>query len=505
MQTNSPFLLPARWHAIALLLIAILGLAVRFYDLTDPPLEDAYRQLHSAIIARGFFYRLSPSAEPEMRAAAIEIGRQEDIFEPPLFEWIVALTYRLIGQEVIWTARVYAILFWLVGGLGVYGLARRIASPDGALAAFAFYWIGPWGIVFSRNFQPDGLMVMLTILAALALDRWAERRSGSAAITAGLACGLAALVKIFAALFVGAMAIAVVLSVASLRQALKDRQVWGMAGIMVAIPSVVYLGFRPGAAGYFSFWGMEFIDLVLEPFFYLRWLEMIQAVAGSVAMAISLVGVLLLPARPRFLMTGWWLGYILYGLAVPWQIHTHEYYNVIVIPLIALGLAPVAALILRHLALQPKLWKLAFLGVSVVSLLYPAWNARVGLARAESRSDWKAWTRIGQSLPKTGEMIALDDTYGLMIRYFGMRTVEVWPTSADYALMAARQGNLEGDFEQLFARLTQGKRYFLVTAFHELDQQPELKAMLYGRFPIYAQGDGYILFDLLSPIDGEEP
>ena len=34
----------------------------------------------------------------------------------------------------------------------------------------------------------------------------------------------------------------------------------------------------------------------------------------------------------------------------------------------------------------------------------------------------------------------------------------------------------------------------------EFDQQPELKAMLNANYPVYNQGDGYIIYDLLHPI-----
>jgi hypothetical protein len=36
--------------------------------------------------------------------------------------------------------------------------------------------------------------------------------------------------------------------------------------------------------------------------------------------------------------------------------------------------------------------------------------------------------------------------------------------------------------------------YFLVTAF--LEQQPELERYLYGHYALYAEGPGYLIFDL---------
>jgi hypothetical protein len=48
--------------------------------------------------------------------------------------------------------------------------------------------------------------------------------------------------------------------------------------------------------------------------------------------------------------------------------------------------------------------------------------------------------------------------------------------------------------------MIQNRKYFLVTDMTEYDQQPELKAMLTANYPVYDQGQGYIIYDLLHPI-----
>jgi hypothetical protein len=42
-------------------------------------------------------------------------------------------------------------------------------------------------------------------------------------------------------------------------------------------------------------------------------------------------------------------------------------------------------------------------------------------------------------------------------------------------------------------------QYFLVTDFDELNRQPELKQRL-ARFSVFAQGDGYVIYDLSDPV-----
>ena len=70
---------------LSLVGVFTLGLGVRLIELTDPPLDAAYRQLNSAIIARGMYYQMLTSADPALRQMAISLWHSADAFEPPIF------------------------------------------------------------------------------------------------------------------------------------------------------------------------------------------------------------------------------------------------------------------------------------------------------------------------------------------------------------------------------------------------------------------------------------
>ena len=55
-------------------------------------------------------------------------------------------------------------------------------------------------------------------------------------------------------------------------------------------------------------------------------------------------------------------------------------------------------------------------------------------------------------------------------------------------------------FDDLFNRYSSKMSYFLVTDFEEFNQQPELKERLFSSYPVSAEGDGYLIFDLKNPI-----
>jgi hypothetical protein len=88
-------------------------------------------------------------------------------------------------------------------GLGLFLLARKLMPLMGAFAVLAFYLFTPQAAIYSRNFQPDPLMVMLIAWALYFQYLWWEKDTTRNAILAGLFTGLAILVKAPAVFFVG--------------------------------------------------------------------------------------------------------------------------------------------------------------------------------------------------------------------------------------------------------------------------------------------------------------
>jgi hypothetical protein len=72
-----------------------------------------------------------------------------------------------------------------------------------------------------------------------------------------------------------------------------------------------------------------------------------------------------------------------------------------------------------------------------------------------------------------------------------------WPTYGDLIYHEDLRG-AQLDFEKKFEEISK-KDIFLVTDFDEWERQPFLKEKL-STYPIFAQGEGYIIFDLRQNI-----
>lgn len=505
------------------LIILVLGLGLRLFDLTDQPIDfHPTRQLRGAIIARGMYYEMLPNADPALSQRALAFWQSTGQYEPPILERLVAFTYLAIGRETIWIGRLYNIFFWLIAAIYLYKLARRICLPSSeaepttqtqtlattsALIAVAYFLVLPFGVQASRSFQPDPGMVMWFVLYLYTIFRWTETQKTKYALAAGVFAGLAVLTKAVVAYPVGAVALALVIYTHRkilLPNMVLDKHVWLMAGLMILPTAIYYLSRGERASEYFSSWTLALSHLLFQPIFYLRWLNLMQKLVGWLALLTSAAAVVISKPRQRVLLIALWIGYILYGFFLPYQMYTHSYYHLMLVPIVALSLAPISYYILEKLSNNSKtIWQvglsifaISWLGFYSYSALKPAMNQ-------DYRNEPAYWQEISSHLPNDGKIIALTQDYGYRLMYYGWRKVILWPNRGEQNLNELRGS--EKEFQTYFEKRTKGISYFLVTSFRQFDDQPDLKQWLYANYPILAESPGYIIFDLSKPFQIDKP
>lgn len=497
--TGYCYLLP-----ITLIVMFLLGLGVRLYDLTDPPLDfHPTRQLRSLLLARGLYYKWDPNPElPDWQVAqAISQWDNAEIIEPPIFEILTAITYRLIGSEVFWAARIWASVFWLIGGLALYFLARDMTSVDGAIIALGFYLFLPFAVVASRSFQPDPLMVMWIIISWWTFYRWEQSPTWKRAILAGIAAGMALLTKNVAVFFLLPSYVAALLVGRGLKKTLRDPQAWVVAGL-AALPMIIYTlyGLWVLKLGQ-QFEGRFFPELLKDPAHYIKWLNEVLKIMSFPTLLAALVGMFIFekPVQRAFGIA-LWVGYGIYGLLFPYHFLTHSYYHLPLIPVVALSLAAVSAPVFAwtaNLKLNAGLTGL-LLGVLAFGLAYQLWNTRIEMFE-DYRHEPAYWQAVGDVVGHKTKVVALSQDYSNRIAYYGWVDALNWPGVGHFNYRELRGGK-PVEFDEWFAEYSAGMDYFLVTRIKELDRQPELKDALYNGYTIYAEGDGYIVFDLKDPL-----
>jgi len=506
VENNGSFFGKSRlFLSFTLFVIFALGFGIRLYDLTDPPLDfHPTRQLRSAIIARGLYYANLETAPEWQRERAQGQLESRNLIEPPVFEATAALVYRVIGTEDIWVARIFASIFWLIGGVALYFLARDMTSPDGGVIAAAYYMYVPFGVIASRSFQPDPLIVMFILLALWAIFRWYQQPSWKTAILAGVLAGAALFVKAVALFFILVPFTAILLVGKGFKKSLKDPQVWAI-GVLAVLPMLVYHIYGVYILGSLEsqFEGRFFPEMWTDPSFFARWIGTASSYVGYGSILGSFLGLLLFvsPAR-RAYGIGLWLGYSLYGMTFPYHIITHSYYHLPLIPIVALSLAPLATVALRPLNhLKPiALVRLAFLGILFLGIIGKVRDVLTDLSSQDYRQEPAYWEEIAELLGNETSIVAFTNDYGNRLAYYGWITPKIWLPKWHIEKYRELRGGSPIDVQEWFAEVTDNRDYFLVTLLQQLDEQPELEELLHSNYAIYAEGDGYIIFDLHQPL-----
>jgi hypothetical protein len=230
---------------------------------------------------------------------------------------------------------------------------------------------------------------------------------------------------------------------------------------------------------------------------------------------------------PRALMIGLWSGYFLFGLTFTSHIATHDYYSLQLIPIVALSLGPLADLLLKGLkqtvnnigqlgwrgygraiilALSISVLVLSVAGNRQTSAYSTSW---VTAQQDRAASYVATFQEIGEVVNHSRRTFVLfggsqsgGPNYGFALMYHGHLLGETWPFPTH---KGDRQEWKRGiSTEELFSRRFRkhSPEYFIISkGWWEREETKDLRTFLTENFPVAAQGDTYIVFDLRRNLD----
>jgi hypothetical protein len=498
-----------------------MAFCLRLYGIFDLPM-DFYpvRQYHSALLARGFFEWLL--------TGELDTLPPDGIIEPPILELVTSFSYLIFGEEHLWIPRLLSALFWMVGGVFLYQIAKKISSPNGAVFSVFFYLFAPYSVLPSRAFMPDPLMIMLLLISVFTILRYHEQPSSRRLAIAALASSLAVFAKpvmCFFQIFGAFVSLAVYRR--GVRRTLTSPHLWIFTGLSV-LPAGFYYLYGTLIAGFLKpdISGRVVPRLLLEALFWEFWGAQIGLVVGYTALIGALLGILLLhPGLPRVLMIGLWGGYLLFGLVYTQHIQTHDYYSLQLIPVVALSLGPIGTFVTNQLK-QPvhrgypsrggRLYtrQVIILALCILALIFNLAEHRIisniasnlrGATQPTSKyaNNVATYQEIGEVVNHSRHTLLLFGNtldYGFPLLYHGRFSAVLWPRSHE-------QGELST--EELFNDLSSedSAEYFIISTKTdyvgswesedwESEKYEELRSFLTKRFPMIAQGEDYVVFDL---------
>ena len=216
---------------LAAFCIILLAAAFRLYRLNIPFVDaHSWRQVTNADIARHFSEGVMNPLLPRVSWGGLNgiVG-----MEFPLLQYLTASIWLVTGESEA-VARLVAAAFSVGAVIAIYFLGTRMfGRPAGRAAAFLLA-VSPSAVYFGRSFISDTPMLMFSVLAVLAWDRYFDRPTTGRAAIAAVVTALAALVKLPAILVLGGIG-----GLALSRMgwaAIRDKRLW--AGTLAAIAMV---------------------------------------------------------------------------------------------------------------------------------------------------------------------------------------------------------------------------------------------------------------------------
>lgn len=488
--------------SFTLTVLFIASFCIRVYRITDPPLDfHPVRQYFGALVARSYYYSyLGPSAPQWMRTVAASQDPRT-IAEPPILEGMTLPLYCLAGGAHMWVPRLLSSLFWLLGGAPLYLLAKRIGSTDAAVVSTAFYLLLPYGVYASRTFMPNPLMVMMMLFSILMIARYSEGPTMRRAVIAAVVTGLTILVEPFPLFMTLGAFTTVAIQRQGLRKSLLDLRYWMFLIMAVSLTAMYYwysIFFARKDTSGLSFHIQA--QYLFDPLSYRYWLAHIQTVVGFGALILALLGVLMFRRGvARSLAIGLWGGYIVYGVVFIYHMRTHDYYQLLLVPVVAICLGPVGGLVLARLDRIATHWRMR---AAVLSVLALAVILALGVSASElGRQDFdhqvRIYEEVGEAVHHSTNTVYLTEHYGFALEYHGWLSGKNWPSAA-YERAYGLPGLSDVDAEERFLADYAGSspEYFIITNLKDYEEQADLRSYLTQNFPMTAQTEDYLVFDL---------
>lgn len=465
-----------------ILLALLLGAVVVRLPRFEGPGLLPEREFRAGFFTRDIYFAGRDDVASWRKEVVASALQREQVLEPTVMEHLTALAWRLSGTEILWLSHIWATLFWLSGGVLLFALVRAVTSVPGAVwPALTYFLYAPAGVRISTAFQPDALMVALMVASLLALVHH-HRDSRLPSLLLAAACvGAAALVKPTAAFPLAGVCLASIFERRGLKGTVTSRETWIFA--LFAVPALTYyswglfvsrqLGVQAEMAFQPHLWGLAV--------YWKEWARLALWETTPLFLLVALVAPLVAPRSLRGLLVGLWVGYGIYGLAFPYHIHTHPYYQLPLLVIAALSTGIVLdRLAPTVLSLVParRLWPALVIAVLVVLGAQQRLRREGGPPRYESLADAQ---RIGEITHHSTRVVFVSRHYGLPLQYRGELGGTFWPRAVVYRYATPQVVGRYTVSERLDA-LGFSPEYFVVTDFRSWERyDSDLAAVVTAR------------------------
>lgn len=465
-----------------LFFILVIGFCLRLYKI-DNPIADwhSWRQADTAAVARNFYQEgYNPflprgddmSAISEIKPV-LNLNRYRMV-EFPIYSSLVYFLYFLNGGVDEKLARMVSVFFSLGSMVFIYLIVKKYSSVIHALLSAFVFAVLPYSIYFSRVTLPEPSLVFFSLGMFYLIDRWIFENKISLFILAILFTACAFLTKPMAAFYLLPL-----LYSYYLKEGLKfpSWRYWLFA-VLALLPFGLWrfwiLNYAEGIPA--SKWLLNGNGIRFKPSFF-KWIigdrlgrEILSITGGF----LFLLGLIVKPfARSNYLLHFLTISSFLYVVVFATGNVQHDYYQILLTPVLAIFLARGFWLLFQGLPIfLPRILSMPFAIFLLTITFYLTWNEIKGLYQINNWAIVDAGRVADKLLPKDAIVVA--------------------PYQGDTAFLY--QINRSG-FPQIISTVQEMKRDYNVTFLVSTTRDVKT-AWLMQKYKTVAETPEYIIVDL---------
>lgn len=418
-----------------LICIAVLAFVLRMYKINTPLLDwHSWRQADTASVTREYVQKtLNPLYPTYHDLSSIPSGKDNPngfrMVEFPIYNILVASLIKAVPSlPLVPTSRVISALFSIGTLVSLFFLARSYYGKKvGYLTAF-FFAVIPYSIFYSRVILPEPIMVFFSTLSITTFRLYIKKPKAITYWTSFLTLAVALLLKPFVIFLIPVYSV-MILEERKLKDAIKDFRLYFYA-IFSMIPFILWrnwiLNFPegiPSSDWLFNGNGIRFRPAWVRWLGYERLTKLILGYVGIVLLPISFFNEL---KNKKFFIPAWWLGIALYFTVIATGNVQHDYYQVIVTPIIALTLGKAVVVIDKYLNKKfNALVSMGVISILITAMLVLSYQQVKGYYNINHPEYAKAGQVADAILPKDAKVIA--PQYGGDTAYLFQINRPGWP------------------------------------------------------------------------------
>lgn len=473
-------------------IVLVLGFVVRLYRVNNPVADwHSWRQADTAAVSRNYLKNGINLMLPKYDdISSIQTG----IFNPKgyrmvefpfynaasvlFYKTVAALDFNVLTLEVC--SRLLTISIAVVTAFFLFLIGRKLLGKWGGVLAAFFYLLIPYNIYFTRSILPDPLGVMFGVVSIWAFLEFFYSNKKVFFFISGIFFALALLIKPYLG-FYAFPAVYLAIKKYGIKEFFRNKKVIFGTLLYLFISFAPFLLWRywegkfPEGIPFYE-WAFNGNVIRLKPSWW-YWIfgeRLGHIILGSLGIIPFIFGVFNTKVKNLFISM-FLLGSLFYVVAVANANVMHDYYQILVIPSIALALAS-GAVYLWNTTIFNKILTRSVLVASIGVMLITGWNQIVGNFNVNHPEIIEAGKAVDKITPKDALILA--------------------PYNGDTAfLYQTKRAGWPAVDDSIDNIITEGASYYVSVDLGSSDTK-----MVEARFKTIEKTDKYIIIDLKSPL-----